>query len=99
MHPADVDSGPKSLRAAHWHRIVDANAERLWRLALAAGLGPDAAAEVCQLAWLRLRMRLRNGLGPAEIPGWLDQQVRREAVAAARSSRPPSAVPAEAQQA
>jgi DNA-directed RNA polymerase specialized sigma24 family protein len=80
MHP---ESQPAAL-AADWHRIVDDNAERMWQLAVAAGLDGDAAAEVCQLAWLRLR--LAGGITPGEIPGWLDRQVRREAVAAVRRS-------------
>jgi DNA-directed RNA polymerase specialized sigma24 family protein len=78
MHP---ESQPVAV-AADWHRIVDANAERLWQLAVGVGLDGDAAAEVCQLAWLRLR--LAGDIKAEDIPGWLDRQVRREATAAVR---------------
>jgi hypothetical protein len=57
----------------------------MWRLALDAGLAEAEAAEVCQLAWLRLSQRMpERPLTPERVGAWLDEVVSREAVALAR---------------
>lgn len=66
---------------AAWGSIVESHVELAWRRAVAEGLtGPDAAL-VCELAWLRLSQQLETLESVAEIAPWLEEMVRREAVA------------------
>jgi DNA-directed RNA polymerase specialized sigma24 family protein len=80
MQLAEASQAPANAEA--WHRSVEAHAARLWCLALAVGLSPTAAAETCELVWLRLG-QLR-GRAPADPGPWLDAQVRRESAARLR---------------
>jgi hypothetical protein len=71
-----ADASPAPANAEVWHRTVEAHAARLWHQAVAAGLSPTAAAETCELIWLRLAQL--GGRAPADPGPWLDTQVRRE---------------------
>ena len=85
MQLADVNSALDGTEG--WHRTVEAHAPRLWRLAAGSGLSPGAAAEVCELAFLRLgQLRER---GPADPGPWLDAVVRRESAAWLRQATAP----------
>ncbi len=70
--------------AEAWDSIVESNVDAMWQRAVAAGLSALDAAQVCELAWLRLGQRLDTLSSLAEIAGWLDGQVGREAAALAR---------------
>jgi DNA-directed RNA polymerase specialized sigma24 family protein len=77
---------PRTRSELHtqWGAIVEGNVERLWRLAIAAGLSRRAAAEVCQLVWLRLSQRLSQFTTLEQVARWLDDEVYREAGAQLR---------------
>jgi hypothetical protein len=77
-----AEASPAPASADGWHRTVEAHAARLWFQAVAAGLSPTAAAETCELAWLRLAQLGRRA--PADPGAWLDAQVRRESAAQLR---------------
>jgi DNA-directed RNA polymerase specialized sigma24 family protein len=64
-----------------WGAIVEQNVDRLWWLAIASGLAEPDAAEVCQLAWLRLSQRLSEVASAEQVTRWLEHTVRREATA------------------
>jgi hypothetical protein len=72
--------------AEAWDSIVESNVDAMWQRAVAAGLSALDAAQVCELAWLRLGQRLDTLSSLAEIAGWLDVQVGREAAALARQN-------------
>lgn len=67
-----------------WAGIVEQHAEALWRKAVDAGLTSADAAQICQLAWLRLGQRLHLFTVMADVVQWLDAEVVREAAAVAR---------------
>ena len=73
---------PARTSAEAWHRTVELHTPRLWRVTRAAGVSPGAAAEICQLAFLRLRQL--GGRAPDDPGPWLDALVRREAAAELR---------------
>ena len=50
-----------------WERIVDSNADRVWWLAIAAGLSDADAAEISQLAWLRLSQRISDASSAEQV--------------------------------
>jgi len=62
-----------------WGSIVDSNVDRLWCSAMAEGLSEPDAAQVCELAWLRLSQRLHTFASLDDVCRWLDVTVRREA--------------------
>lgn len=66
-----------------WGSIVDSNVERMWRTAVGIGLSERDAAQVCELAWLRLGQRLHAFASRTEVAGWLEETVRRESAAVA----------------
>jgi DNA-directed RNA polymerase specialized sigma24 family protein len=82
MQPVEADRAQTASVSGsdlEWEHLVDCNVERVWRLALSRGLSQDDAAQVSQLAWLRLSQRIAT-LGSAdEVAAWLDETVRREA--------------------
>lgn len=82
MHPL----GTRNELHLQWGAIVDGNVERLWRLAISAGLPRREAAEVCQVAWLRLSQRLAEFSTVDQVTRWLDEQVCREVGALLRRS-------------
>lgn len=90
MQSVDRDRVVTAARAGSaesWDSIVGSNVDAMWHRAMAAGLSALDAAQVCELAWLRLGQRLDTLSTPAEIAGWLDEQVGREAAALARQNR------------
>jgi len=66
-----------------WGSIVDSNMDRMWRTAIGIGLSELDAAQVCELAWLRLSQRLPTFTSLAEVAEWLEQTVQLEAAAMA----------------
>jgi DNA-directed RNA polymerase specialized sigma24 family protein len=55
----------------------------MWRAAVGIGLSEHDAAQVCELAWLRLGQRLHTFASRTEVAGWLEETVRRESAAVA----------------
>jgi DNA-directed RNA polymerase specialized sigma24 family protein len=82
MHSVDAD---RMLAAAvagddsAWGSIVDSNVDRLWHSVMAEGLSEPDAAQVCELAWLRLSQRLHTFASLDDVSRWLDVTIRREA--------------------
>lgn len=66
-----------------WHELVDLHAGLVWAVPRGSGLGPSAAADVAQTAWLRLVERLAEVPAP-EIGSWLAAAARQESVRALR---------------
>src|SRR5215211_5906330 len=64
-----------------WGSIVDSNVDRLWCSAMAEGLSEPDAAQVCELAWLRLSQRLHTFASLDDVCRWLDATTSREAAA------------------
>jgi len=98
MRSVDVDRVVAAAVAGSdsaWGSIVDSNVDRMWQRAVAEGLSASDAAQVCQLAWLRLGQRLHTLASLAEVAQWLGEQVAREAaaLAAQREAREQRAVP------
>jgi DNA-directed RNA polymerase specialized sigma24 family protein len=84
MHSVDADRMLAAAAAGNdeaWGGIVDANVERLWLNMVAKGLSEADAAQICELAWLRLGQRLHTFNSLADVVSWLDDTAGREAAA------------------
>jgi DNA-directed RNA polymerase specialized sigma24 family protein len=82
MQSVDADRVLAAAAAGNeiaWSRVVDSNLDRMWLVARSAGLSDVDAAEVCQLAWLRLSQRLFELSSPEQVAAYLIETVRREA--------------------
>ncbi len=64
-----------------WDGIVTANVESMWKCALGVGLSGADAAQVCELAWLRLGQHLHTFGSLEDVSAWLEALVLRESVA------------------
>ncbi|HLX86942.1 MAG TPA: hypothetical protein VKR22_00570 [Acidimicrobiales bacterium] len=63
---------------AAWDALVERLSGPLWATARGHGLDPGEAAEVCQLAWMRLTDHLSDFASDAEIAVWLCAVVNNE---------------------
>jgi RNA polymerase sigma factor (sigma-70 family) len=97
-----VDPVPGWVRAAAagdvraWEQLVDRYSDLLWSICRAHRLGPDDAADVVQLTWLRLLENLGRIRDPQRLAGWLATTCRRECRGLLRRSRPVVAMAEEA---
>lgn len=81
MQSVDADRVLAAAAAGNdiaWSRIVDSNLDSMWRVARSGGLSDVDAAEVCQLAWLRLSQRLPEFASSEQVARFLIDTVRRE---------------------
>lgn len=67
-----------------WAQLVDRCTPLLWSVARGFRLSDAEAADVVQLAWLRLVERLDAIRDPERVPGWLATTVRHECIATLR---------------
>jgi DNA-directed RNA polymerase specialized sigma24 family protein len=81
MSVAELDAGYVGNAESQWGQLVDQHSGYAWSLARSLGLTDADAAEVCELAWLRLAQRWSPSSGIA-IRAWLEETIRREARAA-----------------
>jgi DNA-directed RNA polymerase specialized sigma24 family protein len=75
---------------AEWDALVERLSQPVWAKARSRGLGTLDAAEVCQLAWLRLADHVDELVSDVDIAAWLCAVVDDEASRAtgARSMEP-----------
>jgi DNA-directed RNA polymerase specialized sigma24 family protein len=70
-----------------WDALVERYSQQVWDAARRHGLGAAEAAEVCQVAWLRLADHL-TAVAPRDVGAWLcavaDAEARRVAGAGQR---------------
>jgi DNA-directed RNA polymerase specialized sigma24 family protein len=78
MSVAELDAGYVGNAESQWGQLVDQHCGYAWSLARSLGLADADAAEVCELAWLRLAQRWSPSSGIAVRP-WLEETIRREA--------------------
>src|SRR5947209_7268400 len=76
-----------------WNDLVDRHAAEVWRLVSERTSSVRAAAELFQLAWLRLELAARRDGMPEHLEAWFSQLVLREA---ASGGGPPAACSAQA---
>lgn len=90
MDSVAVDRGVAAAVAGSseaWDSIVDANVHNMWKCALGVGLASTDAAQVCELAWLRLGQHLHTFGSLEDVSSWLEALVLRESVALAAHRR------------
>lgn len=78
-----------------WCTLVQRLTPRLFGVARGLGLGPSDAADVSQLAWLRLLSHLDDIREPERVGGWLMRTVRNEAIGHLRRAGRQVAMPAD----
>ena len=62
-----------------WDSLVECNSQQVWNIARGRGLDANEAAEVLQLAWLRLADHLGDVDTDDQIRGWVCAVADREA--------------------
>lgn len=67
-----------------WDTLVERYAPLIWSVVRTARLTTDEAAEVTQIVWLRVVEQVGNLREPTQLPAWLAQLARREALRAVR---------------
>lgn len=70
-----------------WNALVDRFTPLLWSICRGYRLGQADAADVVQVAWLRLMENLDRIQDPNRLAGWLGTTCRRECQAVQRRSR------------
>jgi hypothetical protein len=71
---------------AAWDDLVDQYGGMVWAIARRHGLGPQDAADVSQVVWLRLAQHLSALRQPERLVAWLATTTRRESLRMAKGS-------------
>jgi RNA polymerase sigma factor (sigma-70 family) len=77
---ADLLQGIRDGERWAWDQLVKKHERRLWAIARARGLDPDAAHDALQGTWLRLLDHVDRIREPAALGGWLATVTRHEAI-------------------
>ncbi|HEV8648608.1 MAG TPA: sigma-70 family RNA polymerase sigma factor [Actinomycetes bacterium] len=72
---------------AAWHEVVERYGGLVWAVARALRLSTDEAADVSQIAWLRLLEHAATLRAPEKLGAWLATTVRRESLRVLRARR------------
>jgi RNA polymerase sigma factor (sigma-70 family) len=96
--PGELVRRARAGDEAAWAALTERYSGMLWAIARAYGLGPADAADVVQLAWLRLVEHIGALRRPERVGAWLAVTARREAARTLRhrgrsGELPPEALP------